>query len=235
MYHYTYLIKHKISNLKYIGVRSCKCLPEDDISYWGSSKHLPKDVKTTHKKRILKVFSSRTEALNHEIVLHKKYEVATNPSFYNKANQTSVKFDTSGITLKFTEEHKQKISNTLTGMKKSEKHKEAMSKTNKYLASLPGYKNPRQGILMPDSLKAKISEARKRDGSSKGCKNNKFTPWFVTYNNITLLYYDITKDDQSVLEGFPKHTYRDLYKRSKGKKAIARGRHKGKIIGNIPT
>lgn len=234
MYHYTYLIKHKIQNLKYIGVRSCKCLPDEDITYWGSSKHLPKDVRITHKKRILRIFSSRKEAVAHEIELHKKYEVATNPMFYNRANQTSVGFDTSGTTLTFTEEHRQKIRTTLTGMRKSENHKQSMSEAGKRLASLPGYVNPRQGVVTPDWLKAKISEARKNDGSSKGCKNNKFMPWFVTLNGVTTLYYNTTKDEQSILEGCPRHTYRDLCKKSQGKKAIAKGKHKDKIVGNIP-
>lgn len=235
MNHYTYLIKHKTKNLKYIGVRSCKCPPSEDISYWGSSKHLPKDVSTTHKKRILKIFSSRKEALEHEISLHRKYKVATNPLFYNRANQTSVGFDTSGTKLVFTEEHKQKISSTLKGMKKSEQHKKAMSESNKRLASLPGYKNPRKGIVMSDSQKAKISEAKRKAGTSKGCNNNRFAPWYVTIGNTTHLYYHVTKDDQSILDGFPRHTYRDLYKKSQGKKAIAKGKHKGKIVGNIPT
>ena len=36
MYHYTYLITNKINNKVYYGVRSCKCLPEEDTNYWGS-------------------------------------------------------------------------------------------------------------------------------------------------------------------------------------------------------
>ena len=135
----------------------------------------------------------------------------------------------------FTEEHKQKISNTLKNIKKSEQHKKAVAEANKRLASLPGYKNPRKGIVMSDSLKAKISEAKKKAGSSKGCNNNKFTPWYITAGNTTYLYYYVTKDDQSILDGFPKHTYRELNKKLQGKKAIAKGKHKDKIVGNIPT
>lgn len=96
MYPYTYLIKAKNSKMKYIGVRSCKCHPDND-DYWSSSRHLPKDVKITHKKRILKTHTSRKNAVEHEIFLHNKYDVGRNPEFYNRAKQTSTKYDTSGV------------------------------------------------------------------------------------------------------------------------------------------
>ena len=235
MYHYTYLIKHKTKNLKYIGVRTSKCLPTEDTNYWGSSKHLPKNVKDTHKKRVLSVFSSRKEAVAHEVYLHNKYDVVVNPCFYNKAKQTTVAFDTTGITLVFTDSHKQKISNTLKGKKKTDEHRKALSKAQKRLASSPDYKNPRKGVVMSDKQKLEISAAKKANGNSRGITNSRFSPWFVTEGNITHLYYGTTKDEQSILEGFHLHTYRNLCKRSKGVKAVTKGTHKGKIVGNIPT
>ncbi len=39
-YHYTYIILNKNTQMKYIGVRSCSCLPENDDEYMGSSKIL---------------------------------------------------------------------------------------------------------------------------------------------------------------------------------------------------
>ena len=41
MNHYTYLITYTTGK-KYIGVRSCKCLPEEDTNYIGSSKYTNK-------------------------------------------------------------------------------------------------------------------------------------------------------------------------------------------------
>ena len=99
MNHYTYLIQHKTEDKRYIGVRSCKCDPIEDTTYWGSSKHLPKDVKHTHVKIILKVHKTRVEAVAHEIVLHKLNNVAASSNYYNRACQTSTGFDTSGTTI----------------------------------------------------------------------------------------------------------------------------------------
>lgn len=83
----------------YIGVRTCERCPPDD-HYWGSSKYLREDIHryglTNFKKRILKVHQTRSQALDHEIQLHEKYNVSGNKRFYNKAKQTSTGFDTTG-------------------------------------------------------------------------------------------------------------------------------------------
>lgn len=99
MNHYVYLIEKKSAleteQKYYIGVRSCECLIADD-QYMGSSKYLTEDIEKTGRnnfnKIILKRFQSREEALAHEIELHKEFDVANNPIFFNKARQTSVKF-----------------------------------------------------------------------------------------------------------------------------------------------
>lgn len=44
-YHYTYVILNLVTKVRYIGVRSCDCLPEQDTSYMGSSKLLTEDIK----------------------------------------------------------------------------------------------------------------------------------------------------------------------------------------------
>ena len=248
MYHYTYIIKHKYSSMKYIGSRTCVCLPKDDILYWSSSKHLPKNVSTTHKKRVLGAFSSRKEALRHEIYLHNKYNVAVNETFYNKAKQTTTAFSTEGI--KLTEEHKlkcsrslkgrivtpetaRKISESHKGVLKSNAHKKALSMAHKRRASEPGYVNTRQGIVMSDALKKKISEARVLGGKSKGSNNTKFTPWFIEVNGNREEFFSITKKDKSLLDGFKKEYYGGLCTKSKGVRPIKHGLFKGALIGNI--
>lgn len=77
----------------YIGARTCKCLPEKDIKYFGSFKD--KTFKPT-QKIIIDIFDTEEEALNAEIILHNFYEVDTNPYFANRAKQTSTKFNFSG-------------------------------------------------------------------------------------------------------------------------------------------
>lgn len=103
-YHYVY----KITNLYplderkyYIGVRSSKVKPEEDVTYWGSSKKLNESIKEIGKacfsKKILSIWKTRKEAVKEEIRLHEKFDVARNPFFYNKAKQLDTKFDTSGF------------------------------------------------------------------------------------------------------------------------------------------
>lgn len=233
MYHYTYLIQHRYLNMRYIGKRSCKCLPHQDTNYWGSSKHLPKDIKKDHVKIIIKEHSSAKEAIEHEIMLHKLNNVSTNPHFYNKANQTSTGFDTTGIKRTFTEEHKQKISKTLTGMPKTATAKQNNSIAQKKLYE-NGYINPRTGIIMSNELKTKISLRKKELQCSAGTKNSKFTPWFISYPTYTRLFYDTTKVQQSIIDGYGSTYYQTLADRSKGINPIKRGKMKGCVIGHIP-
>ena len=55
MYHYTYEITYT-NNTKYIGVRSSKCLPENDTKYIGSSKYTPSNK--VFSKLMLQVFDT---------------------------------------------------------------------------------------------------------------------------------------------------------------------------------
>lgn len=156
------------SGLLYIGVHTGL----DD--YWGSSKTLTEDIATLGKqhfrKRILQVWSTRTEAIAHEIELHDKYNVASSEKFYNKVKQTSTGFDSTGF--KWSDEAIQKRSKSLkqtindpvwkatTGKEKnktvsetrqnwSQERKEAfrdsISKTRKKLGLAAGKNNPFYG------------------------------------------------------------------------------------------
>ena len=73
----------------YIGKRECKCLPEEDVNYFGSFKD--KTFRPT-QKIILETFDNVEEALGAECVLHNFYEVDKNPHFTNRAKQTSTGF-----------------------------------------------------------------------------------------------------------------------------------------------
>ena len=118
MKHYTYQI-HYSDEKSYIGVRSCKTDPCKDAAYIGSSKHTPNHLFVY--KEVLGVFSTREEAVAHEIELHKLLDVAKSDRFYNRARQTSSKFDTSGVNLDRSEEHNNKIQAALTGRKRSQR------------------------------------------------------------------------------------------------------------------
>lgn len=76
---------------KYIGLRSCDCLIEED-EYMGSPFHLPDELVGTGVKAILSTHSSREEAALEEIRLHALYDVRNNDLYINQCNATSTKF-----------------------------------------------------------------------------------------------------------------------------------------------
>lgn len=88
MFHYTYLLLGHDGRF-YYGVRSSKCHPKED-SYMGSytdPTFLPK------KKRVLKIFLSRQEALLEEIRIHSLRDVDKSERYANRAKQKSDKFN----------------------------------------------------------------------------------------------------------------------------------------------
>ena len=96
----------------YIGIRSCDCLPEEDIGYFGSFKD--KTFNPT-EKTILLVRETRQEVVEIEIMLHDFFDVAVNPQFANRSKQKSTRFDTTGVPI--TEGTKKKISEANSGEK----------------------------------------------------------------------------------------------------------------------
>lgn len=103
MYHYTYRITNIKERMYYYGVHSCNCHPKEyiGIKYWSSSKNkeFKADIKNNpqdYKYKIVKIFDTRIEAVEHEIFLHKKFNVGVNNKFYNDSMQTSTNFDTTG-------------------------------------------------------------------------------------------------------------------------------------------
>ena len=87
-YFYVYY-SYEEYGLGYIGKRECKCLPEEDVNYFGSFRD--KTFKPT-QKIILETFNSVEDALEAECILHDFYKIDKNPHFSNKAKQTSKKF-----------------------------------------------------------------------------------------------------------------------------------------------
>jgi len=101
MNHYTYEIKFE-NDMKYLGVRSCKCPIEDD-PYTGSSKLIPPELYATCEKTILATFETRIEAQQDEIRRHAELDVARNPAYYNGINAKSTGFSPIGLTKKHSE------------------------------------------------------------------------------------------------------------------------------------
>lgn len=173
MYHYTYKI-HYSDNKYYIGIRSCKCLPEEDTKYLGSSKYTPNDLVV--KKEILATFPTRVLAIEHEVYLHQLYDIAKNPLFYNQAKQTSKKFDVTGT--KQSKEHSQKIGNALRGRKHSKERTEKRLKTR-------GEKYERLRQEQGYVFKRSKEFCKKISQRLKGKPNlNKGTKWSLEYKAV---------------------------------------------------
>lgn len=111
----------------YIGSRGCKCLPEEDLRYYGSFHD--KTFKPT-QKIIIGVYESRKDAYESEILLHEFYDVARNPHFANRSKQTSTKFTTSGVGRKLTETDKKRIGDLHRGKVLSEETREKIRQAN---------------------------------------------------------------------------------------------------------
>lgn len=150
-YHYTYKVIHKKSGKSYIGVRSSKLKPTEDLGIFYYTSSTDSDFKNDFKYNthlyetvILNVFKDRILARKDEVHLHERFDVAANPMFYNKAKATLSGFDVEGTTL--TEEHKLKISKSSKGHKKSKQTRLRMSKAQR-------------GRVITDEHKKKLSEA----------------------------------------------------------------------------
>jgi len=95
-FHYVYRITNKVLNKHYYGVHSCNNLELEGIGveYFSSSTDMEfiKDQKENlqnYKYKIVKQFKTRQEANEYEELLHNKFDVANNNSFYNKHNSNS--------------------------------------------------------------------------------------------------------------------------------------------------
>ena len=92
-YHYTYYSYEEYGR-GYIGSRTCKCLPKEDIKYFGSFKD--KTFKPTQKIILKDDYITREEAYTDEIILQQYYKIVENPHFSNRAYQTSTGFSRKG-------------------------------------------------------------------------------------------------------------------------------------------
>lgn len=169
-YHYTYY-SYEEWGMGYFGSRSCDCLPEEDVNYFGSFRD--KNFNPSHKIILKSDYQTREEAIVDEIILHDFYEVDKNPHFANRAKQTSNKFTTIHMIGEknhfygrtHSEETKKKISLIHKGKTISEEAKLSVSKRHKGVPLSEEHKEKIRksltGIKRTEEQRKRISDAKK--------------------------------------------------------------------------
>lgn len=160
-YNYLYKIINMTNDKYYIGVRSCDCLPHNDLGYiyFGSStdkqfKDQQEEYPEVFWYEILNTFETRKQANLAEEILHRELNVVKDSMSYNLCN-APMNFCRSGIIV--SDETKKKISKANKGKKLSKETREKMSKAKRN---------------MSDKTKKKISQSRKGIIFTEEHKNN---------------------------------------------------------------
>jgi hypothetical protein len=138
MFHTVYCsFESKQNGRDYLGKHSS---PDPYDSYLGSYKD---DSFDPDSKIVLAYANTPEGAIWLEIMFQRVFNVVEDASFANKAYQTSVGFDTTGLSTPKTEGHKKKISEAISG----EKH--------------PRFGKPgtRLGAVTPEETRQKISKS----------------------------------------------------------------------------
>ena len=149
----------------YIGSRGCKCLPEEDLRYYGS--FWDKTFKPTGKI-ILAEFDNRRDAYDSEVVLHKFYDVVNNPHFANQSRALTSGFTTEGRVApnrgkKASEETRRKIGEAsrrrVTSDETRKLKSKQMSGEGNHMYGKTGEQCPNYGKKHTPEARAKISAA----------------------------------------------------------------------------
>ena len=153
IYHYTYIITNTTNQMKYIGVRSCSCLPENDSDYMGSSKSLDEAMNETPEaftKIIIETFPTREIANSNEQWLHETYDVARNSEFFNLCIAP----------MRFCRAGRTHSDSTKKKMSESSKGKSYSAETRKKISdSQRGKVSWNKGIPQTDEVKEKLRKA----------------------------------------------------------------------------
>lgn len=222
-YHYVYYSYEEYGR-GYFGSRTCKCLPEEDIKYFGS--FTDKSFKPTQKIIIKSDYSTREDAYNDEIILQKYYKVVENPHFANRAYQTSTKFSTAGVI--FSDETRKKLSEKRRKRKITQKTREKIGNFHRgkiiSIESRIKMSDSHKGKVLSDEHKQKI-----KDSCAQNMKNNKkiYCKYIFTFTSPsgkiieTYEVVDFCKKNNL--------TFSKVYETAKGKQS----HHKGWKISRV--
>lgn len=177
---YVYLITNLISGQQYVGSRTCDDLNNDN--YMGSSKYLKEDIKIMGKenfsKKILESgFNARSDLLDNESKYILKFNTLY-PNGYNRFLPNKNKgFHRGGTKLSNEHkeklrktksyEHKQKLSQSLKGIKRSEETRLKMSEAKKGIAFSEEHKQKLKNSFRNNYRNSGKNQKGKKRGSYK--------------------------------------------------------------------
>lgn len=221
--HYVYLLISLVEDKYYIGSRTCIGNPEDDL-YMGSSSVMTTEDKECCDKLILMEFSTRKEAVAYEVKLHEQFNVKSNSNFWNVANQTSTKFDTTGR--KANEAERQMRSESqLNRYKSKESPLKGRTQSKEHIEKCT---ITRISKCRSESTKSKIS--KKISGSTNGA----FRPWWFIWKGETVEVHDITvKEYAETVFKVKYHILKDRFRKEYIGKEKKTEPLKGIIVGVI--
>lgn len=160
IYHYIYQISNKLNNCIYVGVRSCKGLPQEDIDYMGSGDAIKAAIVKygieNFEKIILSQYPSRKEAMEAEASIVNAEFVLREDTY----NLTLGGFGGSVKGHKKSNEHRRKLSIAKKGQtcphkgkELSAQHKQRISESNKNKVFTEAH---RQNLSMARNLRTKL-------------------------------------------------------------------------------
>ena len=194
-YYYTYY-SYEEWGKGYFGSRGCKCLPKEDVKYFGSFSD--KNFNPTQKIILNDDYTTRKEAYADEIILQEYYKVVENPHFANRAYQTSTKFY---VPIEQAKENGKKAGNKNIetghiielGKKKAKSHKE--NKTGIFgLSTEQKSENGKKGGAIAFEMKVGVHARTKEQMSEDGKKGGSISGKNNYENGIGLV--SITKEER---------------------------------------
>lgn len=228
MNHYTYKITNVKTNKSYIGVRTSKELPFEDIGIKYFSSSTDKDFISEQKNypenfiyEVINTFDNRTDALMDEVRLHDIYDVCKNPQFYNLSKQTSNGMDFTGGN--HSEESKLKIGEA--------SKKRGISKKAK--ANLLWHAKNR--IRTPEEIE-KLSKAKLGNTNASGKRSEEYSKKLSERMQGTSLFKGKTHSEESkkkMSKAKLGNTNATGKRSNEQRKKISEGR-KGKNTGKAP-
>ena len=197
IYHYVYRITNTIIGKHYYGTRTSKGItPKEDLGTKYISSSLDKNFISEQREhpenfkyKVIRQFKDRVSATEFEIFLHTKYDVKTNPKFYNRANQTSTGFD---FTFKsHSTKSLQKISKSSKGRIVTKETRLKISKAN--TGNIMSIETRDKMSIAKKNISIETRDKMSNSQSGHGNNKNKGKGWYILHDQKFESSYELSE------------------------------------------